>query len=968
MEKYPIRSGRSGVLYVLRRAWGAHNKRRLNQQIFFEECQKIERERYGNLTEFVYRGSEDRKGTSKYEQQPLSKLSLRSLEIFAVALGLPPNFLVENNSLKDTETLDLAKRYWKGEFSAPAQPRPEAADRPGGRSERFEGFRRIGKDEIFPLSRSAVSDELSSAALAATWGNRSLTVIEGRTGVGKSFLVSHWFWGRGRNSFEHAFLMNCADMSIDQIRPASTEFFSAAEASAPSRCPRLLVLDGWRIERSRDTTWVSTPRSERRVPLNELVALINELLGQFGNLCIVLSIENNGDALVDSAFELLDRRAQLRVAQVSPLTVQEGVEFLAQSGLQLNERDLLKLSAQSHGMPLALREAARELRRLSEEELEHYLADMAAPEREPGGEFVSFFKNWLIRQDTLDEKDRRLGKQQVHPHALLRLLSIMSGPATRAELDEIVQEASVVRLVGCDLSGLERDEYPFVVPVDNRFDVHARVRAHLRSELQDYIAQDHFDHYTSRVELERIHWRAGVIKLRAIRDEPQGDAEVMSSLEAFVYHVLQQVRLIPRSGGSRNRRPTKSVSGNPKLLDKNYREGPGRLSNAQLWELAHSQVRAILFDKHHVSTRVYGQFEAKARILTHLVKASAEEALLLPQAVAESLPKEVALSWLHAGRLRVAQRSLETNTALLSPRHGPKDTDSTWIRSCELLSVEVAIRLRNDEAIEPLTDRLYSLIRRARSIAEEACNLKTPDYTREMPMLQRGALRILSRAADVALHAGDLTESHKLFELAIGLHSAYRDYPIDGECARRYAIALVRLMPNDAKAVETAQAIIQANINRYASDQIDAVRRGSNDVIPFLTMGAVMARLRGDLDGARRSLDRVRNHGFVRRRECTFLSLIDIELENLRQALLSGERKEDCLEMGQALARQLKFAHHYALAHDAEIICAEAMPPDKADPFLRYKRHYLSELGRRLRITDINLILQGRSAVREIGI
>lgn len=953
----------------------------LIQPAFYKRCSDAEDSRKSDL-EGSRRAfgpvTQDRpkKKISRIERASDGDQDPYELTIIAIALGLPEDFFVNGFSSRAEFEKALAAKTRQGPV-----PQATKADMAAESDHLPVGFPNISLTETIPPSRREEATRLAET-LSATRKSR-LILLQGRTGVGKSYFIGHWFRDNGAVFGANALRIDCALSSLDQILPAIEQHFvtpgrvgTVADALA-ANTDNLIVLDGVRLDS--DDKIVSGPGGARRFPLREFAEFLSHLVTPATKTTVIVCLENNKKAILDTAFvPVLDRRVSVSVVELKALTREEGAEFLFTLRRDLTDRrQRLELSARLHGLPMALVAAASELDRLSPAERETYLENVRFGEtRNNEDDFAKFVREHLQRMDAVHESDDATSVDR-HPHALLRLLALMPGPLPISHLEELLQEGTLRRLGGMTVDRAVRADVPFVEVSDSNIDVHAMVRRTLRAELDDFIKNDQYDAFTSRRELEWIHWRMAQLNWRVILNRKEASVFLVKAIESFVYHMIAQARLVPNGSG---RRAKKFAGGVSKGTIDLFEQGVGKLTDAKLWQIAYQKaVRPFLLDKKHVATRIHGQYEAKARILLMLTTA-ANSGIPVPPVELAELHMEAALCWMHAGRLQSALQEAGNAKKLLpyvprqfvavahpSDAHEAKNAEA-WRLYCDVESVLVTIKCRQGRIYSETLEGLRPLLEIALELAAQPQWKASTELSKSAQSALRGAVRIISRAADMTLYEDDVEAAIALFDRADQLQHAVRDRPLDGEAARKYALALVRGRASGVGRFEHAVRLVDANIEHYEEVKQSFSGGLSNDVIPFLVLKAALQRISGRLDEASETLAGVRSHDFVRRSQCTFYASAELELEEIRVDILKGEvPRTEIVERGEAASRRLENAHHAVMAREAMLLAAEGADGKYRKEILRGCEQYFEQTNTLLRLKDVKELQDG-SALRKFGL
>jgi tetratricopeptide (TPR) repeat protein len=405
-----------------------------------------------------------------------------------------------------------------------------------------------------------------------------------------------------------------------------------------------------------------------------------------------------------------------------------------------------------------------------------------------------------------------------------------------------------------------------------------------------------------------------------------------------------------------------------------FRNGPGRLSDALMWMLAYQRVvNPFLLRGRAAQSRIHGQYEAKARIIGRLLR-EADTRIQAPPNDRIELLRELAVSWMQSGRLHSAREACDQaereiaklagwsgDTAAVSPKEPP-----LWRHFCDIRSLRMAIDLRYGRPVDVVVDGLGPVVEKALEIAAAALKGSEPVKEGQTPYAEAGAIRILARAAEVALNAGDVERAIDLFETANALTAAIRGRALEGDAAREFAIALVRARNGSTDRLRRAEALIDANVAN-----LEARRGGggpSIDLIRFLILKASMRRIAGDLEGAEAMLATAETHDYVTSGKCTYITHSKLGLERLRLEIASGRADRALDDRAASLAARVYETNHLRLHHEMLLVQAEIAEREERKALLDDARAFMRGRGWMLRRADADLIDRGGSAVLEFGL
>ena len=985
-----------------------HDRPVYTQEALYLACQAIEsadqsvagKRRFGPVN------------TEKYRARKISAIetSKRRIEVYearviARAFKLPENFLLA--TFGKIEEIDRAYEIAKSSahpLGIPAKSELGVTPSHGGTH-----FRRIDKDDPIPQSRQALSKELTKTLMEAPRHGSAIVVLEGKSAVGKSYFLGHWYRDEGLENFPGAAIcLDCASITLDQIVPqlySMMGLFHAADSSPLDLAGHLatlhrnlIVLDGLRLRRDPNGSALLIAGDGRMYRVSELMGVLHPILRDSGNTCCVVCLENNNSSVeLEPFIRHLPSSIATRKLNVFPLQPGEGAQFLRDLGVaQLSHAELAEIAGELHGMPLALRVAANELCQAPQVVRERYLETIKSgiPKTDDAAE-VNEFQRAFVRYRERVEKEHAISSAvgamrrgvpatatAPHPVALLRLLGLMPEPIHYSQLTYMLEPNKIARLAHASIETVEQANIPFVKLTNSTVDLHAMARGMMRHELDGFIASDQFEKCTSRLELEWIHWRASLWHWRILKDETDIDALTMSNVSDFVFHIVEQIRTLKRD--DKQRRQKNYSRGITKDMIVQFERSAHSLTDIQLWLIAyHRVVRPLLLDPKHIPTRVFGQFEAKARTLETLAEPIEAGTPFQPLEMAD-LYKETALCWMHSGRLQSAftainksinscqlalrdkglPASLEEHARALSVASNGLDRD-IWRIGCDIVSARSIIRLRLgrpldeiEDALAPYVEKIESLITLADQVGQEPKS--------HPPPFERGAVRIMARKADLAMHSGDYETALFWFNRADKLQHRIRGRGLDGEAARRLVHLLVRTRHEAAGNLERARHLITDNVNR-AENYKRRFGRVSNDVVPFLILGAALQRVAGNLDEAERQIDEVGAYDHMRRRECTFMTSADYTLERARIRIAQRKDLDTQLARIQRLARRAEDTHHFVLKHECDLIAAE-IDHGRREHIVSACTIFFRGTANRDRMRDVLLLRNGSSPIAELGV
>ena len=490
------------------------------------------------------------------------------------------------------------------------------------------------------------------------------------------------------------------------------------------------------------------------------------------------------------------------------------------------------------------------------------------------------------------------------------------------------------------------------------------------------------DETTDRAELAWIHKALAMSFVEQLPQNTKDFALVdMASIEGTVYHLLNLRHLLPHERRS-TVHPGRYRSGRDSLKLR-AKIALDTATDVEITKYALEAIaRVYLFDRAHYVTRVLGQFESKARILSYFLEDRSRVSSLdfLSPEDQHKVLSEIAVCWMHAGRLRLAQKSVtraisaivQEPTKVGQVNWGADLSWTTerrlrdrWISLSESISRSCLIMMRLGRPASLVESALAPHLAAAEAIAANFRDGRL-DAERD-PDLLKGARKIISRAAHIQLLMGGVGIALQRFGEAAALERRATGRWLLGDAGRRHAQALLRQAVENPEALETAEEIITEAL-RVLNPDDQRRKRLSNEIIPLMTMRTTLFRFRGALDEARRQLREIEQHDFVRYGECTFAAKVEYELERARVDIVANVERKEIAARLERLVRRLQDAHHLSYAWEAEILSVELLAPDQRRGVLDRLSLQIAGPGWRLRLCDVDELRVGGSALKTFGV
>jgi hypothetical protein len=679
---------------------------------------------------------------------------------------------------------------------------------------------------------------------------------------------------------------------------------------------------------------------------------------------ILLGIHSTSEHSMQQIGGRLSASTRFTVLQVKRLTPGEGAQMMRALGVDdLAASDLEDLSNRLGGLPISLAAAAHYLRSADADQAEAFLIEIHSRGRDFRF-FEVFFKPFL------DALNRGGFDQRAHPRAYLRLLALMPGPVSKLWLDDLMQHGRIRRLEDGSTRAFERMQKDFVADLGERIDINPMMRGLLRRELARVVERGEDDDTTSREELWWIHATAARWCLTRLPSDPASYSSVqIEMIEGALYHLLALRELLTETPRQDDWKPSGSTDFEG-LFD--GRSDAGAITRFCLEHIA----RRFLIDRAHRATRVLGQFEMKARVLSLFFENldHGGRPRWLPVRDQAVLYSEIGVCWMHAGRLKLAQVALDLAAGCLRElgveppaltSDDPQEADGeTWRLWSEIRSTQALIYLRLGRRKEEVQTLLTGAVPLAMELSAELA----PDdaAANRAPMPFRAAKRILCRVAQIELAGGDLTAASSSYDLAALIDARVDHRKLSGDALRRHIEVLVRRGPCLTPDLALATRLIDEQLEMR---QVTGWRRKapSNDIIPMLTTKIMLLRARAEFEAAESLLKQTLNHEFVLRGECPFSARMELELERYRLMIAQSQMNDDAIKALRLIAEELEARHHRLLYWDAMLLLAECAEEPEKSRILDVVERQAASANWLLRQTDVKVLREGRSAVMALG-
>lgn len=817
-----------------------------------------------------------------------------------------------------------------------------------------------------------------------------LAVVTGPLGSGKGAVVLDWYWERGKHIFgADAIRVKCDHNSHLATLPELNAHFGGTSGSEGlvealrSTRNKLIVFDNLRLN-----LFMSSENQKELQSLThnlrDLVQFALNLIETTEGLSVILLIERELNILEDIDFsKYLSTTVGYHQIFFGHLSDDEGAEYLSlllSRPLEIEYRKAI--SRKLFGVPTSLIHAARALNRVSSDEVRSYASTTLFDPERFSWEVEDNLTDRVFSSycDRYEDKDKRA--VDPHPRALLRLLALMPGPTPKHLLNSILVAGHVRRLTKLRKIDQALDTgIPFVRSDKGLVDLHPAARALLRLELARVATTPEGDDTTNVKELLwiqgvclRYYWR--IIAVTPPR------VPVTENVERFVHHAVAYMALLRDHAATGT---TASLNAPLELM-----EGDGKrtglisawdaldtVSLADVWVFTYQRVvRQHLLGKNEGPEGAELQ-KLKAVTMQKLANVISDYWEPMPVEAMAIFYRDLAAYWMHAGQLGRAGNAVDQALATIA-----RQTQSVmqidprkheWLLRAEIKNLSLAIRQRGghfeDEA-DP-SDAFSSYVERATTILAAYRRNDGERYKAVLPEHSSttflGAVRVLTREADRLLQSGKVSDALTKFLEAIGLaRLSGKQRHLTGEAARRRVVAMIR----QKHGLKNISHVIRSNL-KAIRDHTESAKYGlSVDIIPFHVLEAAILRIKGQMDEARATLDTLWAHGYVRRRECTFVALVELELEEIRWLIVDGSDKNraEAATRSEALEKRMEDAGHLLLQVDAMLLRAELLAGIEREDLVYRARFLATDAYYFMRYQDCDVLMAGNSAIGALGL
>lgn len=966
-----------------------------NQEEFYRACRKLESPEPGTRKGVAF-PSNDKSGSTQrrffvHVETGKKKLKPAQKRLIEQVCKWPPEaldgrFTTEEefvelcNNLQGSAHLPPPKPSVRPKtFADPSLPEDGEADqlgprRLGGKPNLLAGIKSMRLRRNRLPTRAELAKDIQEALVPRGQETLLIVALQGEAGIGKTELIAEWWRDYGKTHFSrNTFSLDCSRLAGDQILPHLSSYFLSSRISVPTTelvdsinalDGALIVLDGLSDEDEfgLDNKWTrATSGRADRISLRSVRELIDFLAINGARTSILLGIQASpkSDDFLRSNNQLT-AAANVVTIRVPRLPPEEGVKLARQligtdsaSLEKLSDADLRYISEKLEGLPISIAAACHHLRHATDGDVEKFLTSLGAMGRN-FQYFENFFRPYLSALNTAPFNPK------AHPEAYLRLLALMPGSVTKQRIDDLLSKKRIVRLEEASTHLFSSMRIAFISERGSNIDINPMVRGLLRQEIKK-------DSNVAREELYWIHASAAAWCMNRLPDKPAEASKVgIELIEGALYHLLELLNYLP-------------VDPVCNWHPKSHKDAAGLLdgvTSSQVTEFClNTIVRPFLIDRHRRTTRILGQYETKARLLSLFVEnvddMGRPRHLSIPDQA--SVFNETGVCWMHAGRLQLAQHALDRAALCFAEldvrmlRVKPFDTltkedAEIWQSWSSFISTSALVLMRRGRSRGIVEDAFGSSIEFANRLYD---SLDDPLFDTPLGVsLLRSARRVYCRRGHVAFNGGERLVAEDAYGAASNIEKRIGKGRLSGDALRRQIEVLVQRGPCYSEDIVTAEELLEPHVNFQAAGG----GRQSNDVIAMMATKVMLLRSKGNFDGAAALIRIAEQHEFVLRGECPFTARIELELEKYKLRIACNAMTPAHQRGLRLIAQELQSRSHQMLYWDTMLLLAETQDePEKSITLDLVERQAFGAGWLRRRDAIECLRTPGRSAVKSFG-
>lgn len=518
-----------------------------------------------------------------------------------------------------------------------------------------------------PLARpipthNAIAEEIEQYAAPMAGVDFRLCVVQGPAGVGKSTVVWGWWQSHGSKRISENFCaIDCTGKTSEEITRAISRYFLGSDVQGQETAGDNLILAMKKSGHSTlifdgltESAWLGNAidtgsTDKKHFSIFKFREFISRIRKESVYCSIILSLQSDrehGDWLRIS--DTMSGRDDYTVIDVPLLSSTESVDLMRRLGVRLASSDMRRVAARAGGLPISVVAISEYLKASHETEIAHFITDSAQSGTQLE-KFTEFFRRF---QHGLGEAER--SDKGFHPIAVIRVLGLMPGPIPAEWLDQLTDTVSITRLEHFSSKLLASNPVPFVIQSFGSLDVHALVRAEVRQDIDDALAEKSVDPNISRYEMKAIHLHMAALCYSIFSDKKSLNRNDITALEHFVYHMLRVREFVD----------IKVRSGDAFASDMDDGRFPNQSDPKSITLFCYNVAKKYLFDAKKYITRTLGRHESKASILKSFFKGAkiGGSAEYFENNDMVEILREISICYMHAGRIHLSLEA--TNKSL----------------------------------------------------------------------------------------------------------------------------------------------------------------------------------------------------------------------------------------------------------------------------------------------------------------
>lgn len=855
-----------------------------------------------------------------------------------------------------------------------------------------QGLPRLNPGAVFN-SRDDLVERLNQALSGA--GSKSVILLKGSSGVGKSSLMRRWFERHSNTKKFAGFCIPCADKTGESIlgelaanlRELGHPCGDLNEIEETLHKEGLIVvLDGLGPRMGGKLDFVASQRTH-------LIQFLIDFSSRQSNAKIVLvyasDLPNAGD--LPSALSAAIG-ARILTLDVPPLNKSDGAQYLRNLNIVAGSPILERISYSLGGNPtdiFAFSQSIPSSKRSEPEYIERISFAIADVDRDDDEDKILQIFNDYVKKLLDDEPYQGLlllVLASVRESILLDTCDIIintiaNAPRLRPHFLGSATPIHASLLAKSTIGNLLRQS-------SGRVELHARPRRLIARLVDRYISAE----LRALIHLmaARVLWiglpRSPETKLSSGGQKYKPQETDVTALHDLIFHLMEIYEIFSApEEQSRNTKSSMNVLHALELPVPVDRSSVPWFDPAALIEFAYNDVLLKgLSDERHVITRQLGDYEQKLSIMSMFLAEPTDGASLVnpkPQLSIKSqrqLTTDVSICALRSGRLSLAARAAGAHAsqafldlagdqwgalerAVLDDTHaGLSDAAQNLQLRSEILSTYATVLVRQGRlaGAQALLDGDVAALTASRPTIKVGMSREHPTRLIGRPREHLvgcviAARRIVAKAAQIAFLQGDQKRSFEMFEKALEIEGWRTSPVLRGETGRTYCRAIL----GNAQMLNTAGIIIQDNLEfckgleRYY------------EVLEWRIEEMCQARVANDQGAWVAAVSEAESLVKSRRIGLSFFAYWDLELEKIRGSTVFGSRARNHIRILESGISNLQDSGHRLLQCDSWLLLAEIDESRRA-AHLQSARVLMGECGYLMRRNSLEHLERGVSILR----